>query len=69
MLQKPPKQTAANNGLHEIKTKNRKCNSHQDLPNNSGSMQYYQEKENTNQETVTYSEIFWAYCYLQNKWS
>ena len=37
------------NGSHEIKT-----NMHQDLPNNSATTRYYQEKENTNLEITDF---------------
>ena len=36
--------------LHEIKAKSRKLTSHQDMSKNIAATQYYQEKENTNQE-------------------
>ena len=42
------------NRLHEIKTKKRKLNSHQDLSNNSAATRYYQEKENSNQEITNF---------------
>ena len=45
------------NGLHEIKTKNRKLNSHQDLCNNSARTPCYHEKESTNQDITILSNI------------
>ena len=46
------------NKLHEIKTKNRKCNMHQDLSNNSATTRHYQEKENTNQEITNFIQHY-----------
>ena len=51
------------NGLHEIKTKNRKLNSHQDLSNNSVITSCYHEKESTNQEIIILSNIISSNIY------
>ena len=46
------------NRLHEIKTKSRKLNSHQDVSNNSATTRYYQVKESTNQEITNFIQHF-----------